>query len=133
MRTNLLAPLLNRPLQSILTHDTVYFFMDFSLLWMPVICLGLTSVVLAVHGVACALSVCKRRLLMDAQRARELLEEGPSSLTSSPRAVPRAARSREGDKGGGAAGEGGPEDGARSYLLWSDDEPGGTDSTKATP
>ena len=50
-----------------------------------------------------------------------------------PRAVPRAARSREGDKGGGAVGEGGPEDGARSYLLWSDDEPGGTDSTKATP
>ena len=116
-------------LQSILTHDTVYFFMDFSLIWMPAVVVALTSVVLAVHGVACALSVCKRRLLMDAQRARELLEEGPSS----PRAVPRAARSREGDKGGGAAGEGGPEDGARSYLLWSDDEPGGTDSTKATP
>ena len=66
---------------------------------------------------------------MDAQRARELLEEGPSS----PRANPRAARSRQGDKAGEAAGEGGPEDGARSYLLWSGDEPGGTGSTKATP
>ena len=57
---------------------------------------------------------------------------GPEG-TDAERAVLRAARSREGDKGGGAAGEGGPEDGARSYLLWSDDEPGGTDSTKATP
>ena len=56
----------------------------------------------------------------------------PSTSIRSPGRV-GAARSREGDKGGGAAGEGGPEDGARSYLLWSDDEPGGTDSTKATP
>ena len=46
-----MLPYSTDPLQSILTHDTVYFFMDFSLLWMPVICLGLTSVVLAVHGV----------------------------------------------------------------------------------
>ena len=38
-------------LQSILTHDTVYFFMDFSLVWMPAVVVALTSVVLAVHGV----------------------------------------------------------------------------------
>lgn len=108
-------------LQAILTHDTVYFFMDFSLLWMPVVCLVLTSVVLTVHGVACALSVCKRRLLMDAQRAGELLEEWPSSPRASSR---RATRLRDG--------EAGREDGARSYLLWRD-KPGGTDSNKAMP
>ena len=94
--------------------------MDFSLVWMPAVVFALTSVVLAVHAVACALSVCKRRLLMDAQRARELLEEGPSS----PRASPRATRLRDG--------EAGREDGARSYLLWRD-KPGGTDSNKAIP
>ena len=54
-------------LQSILTHDTVYFFMDFSLLWMPVICLGLTSVVLAVHGVL-ALTALTRTLTTDPDR-----------------------------------------------------------------
>jgi len=99
-------------LQAVFTGDTVYFFMDFSLIWMPVICLVLTSVVLVVHGIACVLSVCKRKLLMDAQRARELLEEGPSSTRASPRASPRAR-------------EAGGEDSARSYLLWRD-KPGGT-------
>jgi hypothetical protein len=108
-------------LQAVFTGDTVYFFMDFSLLWMPVVCLVLTSVVLTVHGVACALSVCKRRLLMDAQRAGELLEEWPSSPRASSR---RATRLRDD--------EAGREDGARSYLLWRD-KPGGTDSNKAMP
>ena len=101
--------------QAVFTGDTVYFFMDFSLLWMPLTCLILTSVVLTVHGVACVLSVCKRRLLMDAQRARELLAEGPSS----PRASPEIARARE-----GGACEDGREDSTRSYLLWRD-KPGG--------
>ena len=95
--------------------------MDFSLVWMPAVVFALTSVVLAVHAVACALSVCKRRLLMDAQRAGELLEEWPSSPRASSR---RATRLRDG--------EAGREDGARSYLLWRD-KPGGTDSDKAMP
>ena len=41
--------------------------MDFSLLWMPVICLGLTSVVLAVHGVL-ALTALTRTLTTDPDR-----------------------------------------------------------------
>ena len=73
-------------LQAIWTRDTVYFFMDFSLMYMPVIAVGLTCIVLAVHLIACTLSVCKRRLLMDAERAREIVEEGPSSLRPSPQA-----------------------------------------------
>ena len=115
-------------LQSILTHDTVYFFMDFSLLWMPVICLGLTCVVLAVHGVACALSLCKRRLLLDAQRDRELLAP-PSSSQRATEPLLQA----EADRDGARCSATGPlppgrEDGkggaAREYLLWRD-KPGG--------
>ena len=108
--------------------------MDFSLVWMPAVVFALTSVVVAVHAVACALSVCKRRLLMDAQRVRELLEEGPSP--SSQRATEpllQAGGSRD-RAPSSAAGplppgrEDGKEDGAQEYLLWRD-KPGGV----ATP
>ena len=132
--------------QAVFTHDTVYFFMDFSLVWMPAVVFALTSVVLAVHAVACTLSVCKRRLLMDAQRARELLEEGPSAPSSSApsssapsapspqsaaahtplgRMVACASKYRAAACASGAE----REDDAQQYLLWRD-KPGSAAATR---
>ena len=109
--------------------------MDFSLVWMPAVVFALTSVVLAVHAVACALSVCKRRLLMDDQRARELLAEGPSSSQRATEPLLQA----EGDRDRAPSSATGPlppgredgkQDGAGGYLLWRD-KPGG--AAAATP
>ena len=109
--------------------------MDFSLVWMPVIVFALTSVVLAVHAVACGLSVCKRRLLMDNQRARELLAEGPSSSQRATEPLLQA----EGDRDRAPSSATGPlppgredgkEDGAGEYLPWRD-KPGGAAATPA--
>ena len=108
--------------------------MDFSLVWMPAVVFALTSVVLAVHAVACALSVCKRRLLMDAQRARELLEEGPSPSSqraTEPLLQAGGSRDRAPSSATGPLPprrEDGKQDGAQEYLLWRD-KPGGV----ATP
>lgn len=102
--------------------------MDFSLVWMPAVVFALTSVVLGVHGVACALSVCKRRLLMDAQRAHELLEERPSSQRATePLLRAEGERDRAPSSATGPLPPGredGKEDGAPEYLLWRD-KPGG--------
>ena len=83
-------------------------------------------------GVACALSVCKRRLLLDAQRDRELLAP-PSSSQRATEPLLQA----EADRDGARCSATGPlppgrEDGkggaAREYLLWRD-KPGGAAAT----
>ena len=80
--------------------DHVYFFMDFSLIWMPAIVLGLTLTVLTVHGVVCILSACKRRWLMDTERASRLFEPKEASDAAEPVAEARYSLWKDKQQGG---------------------------------
>jgi len=58
-------------LQVYWTHDTVYFFMDFTLAKTPFVAVGLTVLMAAVYAVAVLLSRLKWRMLLGGQHPRD--------------------------------------------------------------
>ena len=58
-------------LQAFWTHDTVYFFMDFTLAKTPFVAAGLTALMALVWATTCALSAFKWRLLLGRAHARD--------------------------------------------------------------
>jgi hypothetical protein len=97
-------------LQANFTGDTVYFFMDFSVMWMPATVAGLTAILLLLHSAICLLSKAKHCLLWD-DRMRDHLQPPPEEAD-----VEKAAD----DDDGGDDGRGGSAD---AYRLWKDDRP----------
>jgi hypothetical protein len=79
------------------THDTVYFFMDFTLAKAPFVAVGLSLLMVAIFGAACALSMLKWRLLLGRQHTPERTHtHALPTLDAAPSAEPHRRRVRYG-------------------------------------
>ena len=112
-------------LQVFWTHDTVYFFMDFTLAKTPFVALGLTLLMVAVFAGTCALSRLKWRLVLgryghpaDPHRADAAICSCSDVEPEEPMLAMAATMDpEEADGGGGGGGGGGGINSAAPYTL----------------
>ena len=103
-------------LQTFWTHDTVYFFMDFTIAKSPAVCVCLTLLMAIVFAAACALSRLKWRLLLGAHHPHDPHKSGSDGVAGVPAELPESLASLVAAAAGAGGAGGGAAAGARSAV-----------------